>query len=300
MKPMLVLARHEIRMARRERLSRALLVAFLGMTLISGFIGWSTHRTVIAIYRAALSSTGATGTNPFLASSPLENIKNTIVYIALIGALLAIVVGVRSSVRDRRAGTTDLLLSRPISPRAFLLGKLLGTQAWIGMVLLVALVVSWADVALVSGHPPGSSDSLAMTQTFAIAWIFLLPFCVVGHLAGFASRQESNALLVPILVWIAATFIIPQLGTAQNPVSLLNPVPGPSSIDGAFFRFNRAVLRPISFTEHFRHASAVTLGLRDAAPGGIGGDLASIGGAGLTSLLALASSTRTLRRPIDE
>ena len=51
--------------------------------------------------------------NPFAYVSPLYYARNTVIYLVLIGALMAIVVGVTSAMRDRKARTLDLVLSRP-------------------------------------------------------------------------------------------------------------------------------------------------------------------------------------------
>jgi ABC-2 type transport system permease protein len=296
-----VVARGEVRSASRERLALALLVVFLGMVLVSAAIGWATHHTVKSVYDETVLEMGRDVPNPFTGASPLEIIKNTVIYIVLIGALLAVVVGVRSSIRDRKAGVADLILSRPIGTRSYLAGKLLGIQIWTGIVLLISLVASWFSVWVISGLPLSLSDTALLFALFALAWVFLLPFSVIGMIAGARSRHESTALLVPVLLWVGVVFVIPQLGTAQNPVALLNPVPAPISSTDLFFRVNRIILQPISITEHFKHLSGVILHLRDITATAVRGDLLSIGLIALLSLAALALVTRSsMRRPVYE
>jgi ABC-2 type transport system permease protein len=300
MRSAFVVARQELVSARRERLTSALLFVFLGMAIASGGIGWAARHTVTNVWTLTVAQTGRNVPNPFLQVPALDPIKNTIVYVVLIGALLAIVVGVRSSIRDRKSGVTDLILSRPISTRAYVAGKLMGTQAWMGIVLLAAMAASWVGVWVVSGNLLSLGETGSLFAFFALAWLFLLPFNALGITIGARSRHESTALLVPVLIWAAATFVIPQLGTAQNPSSLLNPVPTAPSTTDLFFRINQAVLRPISFTEHFRHASASILHLRGADPS-IGGDLLSVAlMAGLSLALLAMVSRSSMRRPLYE
>ena len=295
-----VVARQELRFAMRERLAAALLIVFLGMAIVSSAIGWATHHTVNQIYNEALRQTGRAIQNPFASASPLENIKNTIVYIVLIGALLAIVLGARAAIRDRKSGVVDLIFSRPIKARSYVWAKLLGTQVWIGVVLVVALLGSWIGVWVVDGKPLGAGDTASLVAFFAIAWLFLLPFTVLGLVSGARARHESSALLIPILVWVAFVFVIPQLGTAQNPSSLLNPVPSNAPTADLLFKINHAILQPISFTEHFKHAGASLLHLRDVTSTSISGDLASLVGIAALSLLGLMLVTRSaMRRPLD-
>jgi ABC-2 type transport system permease protein len=301
MSAMLAVARQEIRSASRERLAIALLAVFLGMALVSASIGWAAHHTVMSVYNETVLQMGRDVPNPFATMSSLEVVKNTVIYIVLIGALLAVVVGVRASVRDRKAGVTDLILSRPIGPRSYVAGKLLGAQAWMGIVLAAALIASWFSVWVALGKPLSLSATASLLGFFALAWVFLLPFSVMGMIAGAKSRHESTALLVPILVWAAITFAVPQLGTAQNPAALLNPVPAVASSKDLFFRVNQAILQPISITEHFKHASAAILQLRDASSTAVGGDLLSLGAIAVVSLAALLVITRpSMRRPLYE
>ena len=169
MRVLLTVVRQEIRSAFRERLAIALLVVFLGMTLASAAIGWASHHTVKSVYNETVVEMGRDVPNPFANSSALEVTKNTVVYIVLIGALLAVVVGVRAGVRDRRAGVTDLVLSRPIGARSYMLGKLIGAQCWMGIVLAAALVVSWLSVWVISRSPLTASATGSLVGFFALA-----------------------------------------------------------------------------------------------------------------------------------
>jgi ABC-2 type transport system permease protein len=301
MSALLTVAGQEIRSAARERLAIALLVVFLGMTIASAAIGWSSHHTVMSVYNETVLQMGRHVPNPFANTSALDVVKNTVIYIVLIGALLAVVVGVRAGVRDRKAGVTDLILSRPIGRRSYLLGKLLGAQAWMGIVLVAALIASWFSVWVISGTPLALTSTALLIGLFALAWVFLLPFSVMGMIAGAKSRHESTALLIPILLWVVATFVIPQLGTAQNPTALLNPVPGAPATTDLFFRVNHTILQPISITEHFKHASAVILHLQNLGSTVLWGDLLSLGAFVVFALGVLLFAARSsMRRPLYE
>lgn len=301
MSTLLTVVRQEVRAAFRERLAIALLVVFLGMTLASAAIGWSSHHTVMSVYNETVTQLGRDVPNPFANVSALELVKNTIIYIVLIGALLAVVVGVRAGVRDRKAGVTDLVLSRPVSARSYMAGKLMGVQAWMGIALLTALIVSWFSAWVISRMPLGIADTGALVGFFALAWVFLLPFSVMGLIAGSWSRHESTALLIPILIWVAITFAIPQLGTAQNPSALLNPVPSAASTTDLFFRVNHAIFQPISITEHFKHMSGVIMHLRDITSAAWVGDILSVVLVAVFSVgILLLGNRSSIRRPLYE
>jgi hypothetical protein len=61
------------------------------------------------------------------------------------------------------------------------------------------------------------------------------------------------------VIWSLLTFVVPQLGTAEHPVSLLNPVPAQIVSHGFFFQVNQTVFGPLSLTEHFKQVSGTIL-----------------------------------------
>ncbi len=251
----LVIARHELRAARTNRLAMLLLGIFIGMVLVSGFIGWTTHRTVLAVYNEAVREGATSAPNPFSYQPPLGLIKNTVIYVILIGALSAILLGVQSSLGDRKAGVVDMLFSRPLTTRQYVAGKLLGIQFLTGLILVVVGLISWVGILLIRSQALSFADTASLAGFFLLSWLFLLPFAALGLISGANSRRETTALLIPILVWVLLAFVVPQLGTAEHPVSLLNPVPAASVSQGPFFIFNRSVLQPVSMTDHFKYAS---------------------------------------------
>ena len=70
-----------------------LLGVLLLMTALSGFIGWSSHATIIRVYDETVRTLTAAGKpappNPFSAQPRLSLLNNMIIYVPLIGALLA-------------------------------------------------------------------------------------------------------------------------------------------------------------------------------------------------------------------
>jgi len=259
MKQFVAAVRQELLCAKRERLPQVLLVIFLAMVAVSCFIGWTTNHTVTNVYNEAVRQSITTAQNPFTGVSPLFYVRNTVIYIVLIGALLAIVLGVQSALRDRKAKVNDLLLSRPVRTPVYLGAKLTGLCLWLLAILAVSAFINWLSISIIISHALSLQDSLRLLLFYIVAWLFLVPFVVLGLLSGLYARRETSALLVPIVIWSVLTFVIPQLGTAEHPVSLLNPVPARIVSHGFFFRVNQTVFGPLSLTEHFKHLSGTIL-----------------------------------------
>ncbi|MCI4660069.1 ABC transporter permease [Cryobacterium zhongshanensis] len=254
----LTVVRYEIIGASRDRLPRTLLIVFLGMIAASGIIGWLTNQTVTAVYNQ-IRADGLTGApNPFMGVSPLRYMSNTVIYVVLIGALLSTVAGVQTALRDRKMNTTDLVLSRPVSPVRYVAGKLTGQALWLAVVLAIAAFTNWVSISVITGTVLSLSDAGQIALFYAMSWMFLLFFVSLGMISGLRSGSEAIALLVPVLVWGILIFVVPQLGTAAHPVSLLNPVAVPPS-QGGFFQLMNTVLGPFALGEHFKNVSSSVL-----------------------------------------
>jgi len=292
--------KQELLCAKRERLPQVLLVIFLAMVAVSCFIGWATNHTVTNVYNEAVRQGITTAPNPFTGVSPLFYARNTVIYIVLIGALLAIVLGVQAALRDRKARVTDLLLSRPIHTPVYLGAKLVGLSVWLLAILTVSGLINWVSINAIIGHLLSLQDSLRLFTFYALSWLFLVPFVALGLLSGLYARRETSALLVPIVIWSVLTFVIPQLGTAEHPVSLLNPVPAQIVSHGFFFQVNQTVFGPLSLTEHFKYVSG-TLLQDSQVSGSTTKSQIVVGSFAVVSVVALLGTKRTrLRNELNE
>jgi ABC-2 type transport system permease protein len=153
----------------------------------------------------------------------------------------------------------DLVFSRPIGKRSYTLARFVGIAAWLGVIIVIAGVLTWASLWIVQSAAPSLADVGHLATFFVVSWLFLLPFTALGMMSGMYAKQETTAMLLPILVWVLFTFVVPQLGTAEEPISFLNPVPAQPASQGVFFEINRQVLQPLSFTDHYKELSSAAL-----------------------------------------
>lgn len=258
MNTVLVSARYEMLNTRRARTAHLLLFVFVGMVITSSVIGWVTNRTVTGVYEKVIAAGLTTAPNPFVGVTPLYYARNAVIYVLLIGSLMAIVLGVQATLRDRKAATVDLVLSRPVSSVGRLLGQALGLGGVIAAVIGTSLAVSWVIISVISGAPLGWADTARIVGFAALSWVLLMAFALLGMLTGLRSKRETTALLVPFVIWSAVAFVLPQIGTAARPVSLLNPVPAVSST-GGYFDVVSAITGPLSVTEQFKRAASILL-----------------------------------------
>ena len=253
-----VVARHELLASRRNRAPQLLVAMFVGMVGFSSFIGWMTQHTVSGIYRQVLADGLTTQPNPFVDMAPLFFVRNTVIYVVMIGTLMAAALGVQSALRDRKAATADLVLTRPSPVRALLAGRMIGIGALLAVVVAVSSVISWVSISVITRAPLGAGNSARLAAFGALTWVLLLGFAALGVLGGLYIKRETTALLAPFVAWAVIAFVLPQLGTAARPVSLLNPVAAVPQTSGIFHAVS-FVTGPLSVTEHFKTASSAIL-----------------------------------------
>ncbi|KFF58671.1 hypothetical protein JF66_16810 [Cryobacterium sp. MLB-32] len=260
MNTILTSARHEILCTLRARVALLLLIVFLGMVSVSSLIGWITNSTVTRVYEKILADGLTTAPNPFAAVPPLYYSRNSVIYVVLIGVLMAIILGVQATLRDRKTATADLILSRPVSTILRLVGQFLGLGTVIAGVLAASTIISWASISIITGMPLGPDSTARIIGFAALSWVLMMIFALLGMLTGLYSRKETTALLVPFVVWSAIAFVLPQIGTAARPVALLNPVPAlaPSS-GGVSFDVVGTLTGPFAITEQFKRAASILL-----------------------------------------
>jgi ABC-type transport system involved in multi-copper enzyme maturation permease subunit len=256
-----VVASHQVLSLRRQRVFLALLVALLTMTALAGVLGWSSHQTIVRVYDEAVKLLASTGKpappNPFLLKPTLSLLSNMVVYIPLIGALLALIVGHLSIVDDETNGTGRLVFSRQISRTSYVMGKIASDTVVLAVVLAASLLVSVAALLVVNRTIAGA-DLGRLGLFYALSWLYLMVFALIGMVTVLMTRRRSIALLSAMGAWLVITFVIPQFTSGLRPTQSLNPITDPASTSQAFFEIT-SKSRPYSVVEQYKQASASIL-----------------------------------------
>jgi len=271
-----IVTAHEVRAVRRDKTFVLLLVVFLGMTLASAYIGWSSHHTVQSVYDSSallLQQQGkAVPPPPFDSVAPLSLANNMIVYVVLIGALLALTLGQLAGLRDRQAGVVRILFSRPVTAGQFLTGKVQAIVLVLGCVLGLAWIVSVASSIVVSHI--GIADAARLAGFYLLSLAYLTAFALLGLLFGLTAESGTMALLMPTLIWMAITFLLPELGSALHPTASLNPtLPQTDVLESSMLHALHSAVYPLSLSEQFKAAAEGLLMLPTQSPSATGHQL---------------------------
>lgn len=264
-----MIAGQSIRLAMRE--STVLLMAglFAVLVLLSAWLGWQATGTVNRIYLDAAQFLAAAGkpvpTNPVLDTSPLVLMRNVSVYVILIGALSAIVIGNRLVALDRKAGVLPLMASRPMTRADYSNGKMLALLALLAGLFAVATAVGTATLLLLPGAVITAGMWVHLITFFALSALYMMIFGLIALAATSASNSESVGLLVPVTLWLTVTFILPALTLNLTPTAVLNPISALAvPPDTGFFHMSGWALGPFSLAECYGTLAAGLLDYRPA------------------------------------
>lgn len=256
-----VIAGQALAASAREKTVVLLAGLFLALVLVSAYLGWSATSTVDAIYRRTVEVLAGQGRpappNPVLDTSPLALLRNMATYVSLIGALAAIVMGHRLIALDRGAGTLSLLGTRPLSKADYAGGKILALLIEIGALIVLTGIVNVATFLLLPEFRLDAAGYGRLIGFFALSAIYMASFGLLGLACGALARSQMVGLLVPVTIWLALTFVLPQLTSNVNPVAALNPVTAFADPPQAtFFALTGWLLGPVSLAEAYRGVAA--------------------------------------------
>ena len=255
-----LIARQSLAGLARDRSVLILTTFFAAMVLVTAWLGWSATNTVNAIYADAAQYLTASAQpvppNPVSQSAPLAVLRNLGVYISLIGAFGAIVIGQLLIEIDRRAGTLPLIGARPFDRRDFTFGKMRALVTVTGAMMAIAGVISVATLFTIPSLVLGLSDLLHLALFLVAGWAYITIF---GFMAlGAAARMSATAggLIAATVVWLVVTFVLPELTANVHPTAAINPVSTLAGTpDSGFFHLMSWVLGPCSLAEGFAWAS---------------------------------------------
>jgi ABC-type transport system involved in multi-copper enzyme maturation permease subunit len=253
---------HQLLSLRRQRFFATAIGVLVGVTVLAGILGWASHQTIIGVYDESVKLLATRGQsappNPFLLKPVLSMLSNMIIYITMIGALVAIVLGHLTVADDETNGIGRLVFTRPIARTHYAAGKLAAAGIVLMLAIAACFAISVAALAVVNKTFPGGSDLLRLIGFYALSWLYLMVFVAVGAVAMLVTRRRSLGLLAAIGVWLVVTFVVPQFTSGLRPAQSLNPIVDPVSTSQTFFKFTSNA-RPYSIAEQYKAAAGRVL-----------------------------------------
>lgn len=264
-----VVAAQQLTVLRRQHTVVTVVAVLVAVTVLAGVLGWSSAATITRVYDQAVLLLASQGRpappDPLGLKPPLSLLSNMTIYVPVVGALLAIVVGHLSLSDEQTSGVARLLHSRLLTRRDYLLGKLVAVTGLLTAALAASLLVSGVSLVVVNRVFPTPDQLLRLLGFYGLSLLYLVVFALVAMVAVLLTRRRSLALLSALGVWLVVTFVVPQFTSGLRPTASLNPLSVPTGTSQTFFDITSRV-RFLSLSEDFKDASGQVLATAAGQP----------------------------------
>jgi len=252
--------KNELRLSLRDRNPQIIIFIFLILSSLSTLIGWLTVRNVGRIFTDVKALGLTSAPNPFTGVPSLYFTRDNVIYVILVGSLMAIVLGVQSAIRARQSETAILIKSRNVKAGTLYLGQICAIFTILMLALLLTSTLTLISIWMIQGSPMNFSVSLRYFAFLFISWLLLSGLAALGILFGSWAKNEEGAFLNPFVCWSIVVFIIPLAATGVRPIALLNPTSSFTESSG-IPNWVHNILNPFMLMEHFKAIGNWLLGL---------------------------------------
>lgn len=291
MHPSLIIARKEFRAAFRNRLFLTITLLFLGLAMLSVYIGSSTKRAEMRIYNETIATLQADGVTTLPAPPEIHTLTilaNLTEYVSIVGAILAVILGYNTLIEERESGGLKLILSRPVYRDQLLMGKWLGNTAVIAVLLGLVFLFNLILLVAIGGLVPTGAEVLRLFVFVLIALAYMLIFLSMAMFLSIRLSDSATVFLVSLVVWVLLSFVLPQMADTQmanssvvNGISgVVNQIPQDTAVSQA--------INALSPTWHLRNIGGQLL---QFAPGSGTISTGALLGHVLTTFLVLLAPT---------
>jgi len=257
----LKIAKKEITDAFRNKLFLIILGLLLLLALVSIVLGTIQVRVDFNEYNKSVEFLKSLGKTDFPAKPSLNPIavsKSFVNYLGMIGALLAIVLGNNSIVKEKRSGTLKLLLSRPIFRDTLLNGKLLGNLGILAAISFIIGVITFSALLLISSTTLSGSEIIRMLLFFIMSFLYMGFFLMLSVTLSLLTPNGNKSLLVTVIIWLCLAFVLPQIGDTMD---MDNQLPG-----GFFASMGMTRVQEQKVLDKFKFYETLRNGIEEMSP----------------------------------
>jgi len=287
MQTILVIARREWQAAFRNRLFLIITALFLGLSILSVYIGSTTKHAEVRLYNDTVARLTAEGSTVLPAKPEINTLSilaNLTEYVSIVGAILAVILGYNTLIEEKESGGLKLILSRPVYRDRLLTGKLLGNAAVIGALLGLVFAFNITLLVAIRGIWPTWGEVFRLAAFIGLSFVYMLIFLTVSMLLSIRMKSSANVFLVSLVLWMLVSFVIPQMADTQMTNStVVNSISGTTNQIPQDTTTSRT-LNFLSPTWHLRDIGATLL---EVTPGSTTLSAGSLLGSSLRALLAL-------------
>lgn len=187
--------------------SRVVVVTFVVYLALVGLVVYS--------YSHNVTTSGLNPPGERLVTLTFDLVEVLIEY----GGVMAVIVGFTSVWNETRNGALGVLMVKPVSRNAVVLGKLIGAMAFMACLSAFASLAFVAGLLMLAGDVAGPTvDAFVgwMPAIFALSMICEAIFVLLAMLFTLLLRDVILALFLSVLSWILLNEFVPNIAFAGN------------------------------------------------------------------------------------
>ncbi|VVB95518.1 ABC-2 family transporter protein [uncultured archaeon] len=222
----LIIGRKEFKDILHSGLFLTVLQLLLALTATSVIVSSLVFKSQVSSYQSSfhiLKELGKQPGGPEPQLFPLNLLRGAVDYLEIAGAILGILLGSLTIAREKNTQTLKLILTRPVSRKDLLFGKMLGNATFIGIVLVFVGLFAFLSLVFVAGAVLALTELIKLLLVLVISWIYIMAFFSLAAFLSLGMRTLSNALILAFTIWLVFVLILPQIGDTMDPD---NQVPG--------------------------------------------------------------------------
>ena len=221
-----IIAKKEFQDIFRSRTFSVMLMLLLTLTVTSILVSTLIFRSQVTQYENSLAVLQSLGKIPTEAAPqlfPLNLLRGVVDYLEIIGAIIGILLGYLSISKEKNTKTLKLLLSRPITKKDIIAGKIIGNLLFVSLTILFVAAVILASFYLIGGITLTSVELIKMLIFVIISIVYIMVFFTLAVFLSVQQKTLSNALIICFVIWLVFVLVLPQIGDTMDPD---NQVPG--------------------------------------------------------------------------
>jgi len=209
MRNSLIIARKEFKDILHSGIFLTVLMLLLVLTVTSVIVSSFVFKSQVDSYQSSLHILKELGKQPGGPQPelfPLNLLRGVVDYLEIVGAILGILLGSLTIAREKNTQTLKLILTRPVSRKDLLFGKMMGNAVFIGIVLVFVGSFALLSLVFVAGAALTLTEAVKLLLVLAISWIYIIHF----------NKEQEKQVLARFSSYENARNFIEELSVTKN------------------------------------------------------------------------------------
>jgi ABC-2 type transport system permease protein len=247
----------------KSRILLIMLGLFLFISILSVYVGTSTLRAELRAYQEACAMIRSGGSAiipdpPVI--TPLSTMKNSIDYVLMVGALLALFMGFDVISREQENRTLSLILTRPLYRDELLRGKVLGAVFLLCGLNLAALILESLFLYGIGTAGLSFTVILRLLLFHTAASFYMLLFFLAAMFFSILFLRSETSFLASVIFWVGSTYVLPELAASVRNYTLTSDAASSSIQSTAMDTPTSLFIDFLSPAVHFKHIGEYLFG----------------------------------------